>query len=1004
MLVNFKGSRHRKLGCLILAGLLLSNAMADPCGMVPPITVPRDQPGIKREGLQQTYVFYKDGIETLVIHPGFRGTVDTFGMLIPFPSPPSLRKVSDTTFENLKNVIDPPRITVDLRPQFFDGGMGMGFGGGMGGMGGPGGDPFADASMAIRRDETRVLKEEAVGMYDVAVLQSGSSEALQKWMKQNGYRYPEGMDEVCEDYIKERWCFVAVRARVGHKQLVDPKPGQHEVDDSLQPGASFDGHVQAMGFRFRVKEPVVPMRLSTYNEGDLRNIVYILADKPMRFSNLSQELVMRQVSGKKLIENLKSPVPLLVIGGKYSQLPRVQRDLLKIQRQPSSVRQAAEDLFRGDLRSAINDRLSNREEELEKNLLAISERLQLRGEAIDKMHRDVVTDQEAAESDFILKEMESMTLTVIDGDFPRETLANENLKLVGYRLPARLNSPKLYDAKLHGPPPADPPESKLYTRSLSDLQTPERASEVEFLCGVPEPTPASSLFGWGISGIPTLVWQGIVIVGGVIVLGFSSKLRRLFLAGIVILCVTFPAAAQTSGQDKFRYKKNNRPQQTRVLIDQLADGDEASGAADELIAAGKVSLRSLANLVQQSDSQVQRGWAIVCLAESEDPEADRYLRGLITQDLPELEKTWVQSARIQRIKELDKLVRLFHEIGDEEALARPIQMKVSELVAADGKSDLEQILKLASGDAKLQQALAASIAAATPSQLAIVGLTAEDDAIRRLATGYLASLGSTDDSVATKVIEKLRYDPNAEDFPFAGGALFLPSLNWQQLEAKKLFLHLSLWMMKAEEEKNTHVRQQLANNLQSLVWRLPGVRLHESAEQCVMQLAGDLSMKEFLELAGQMEISVPDDIQDYAKNGGQFEQVYNPVRKLSSNSQSGNSIHLRHAFSHDLEDEESDAVRLVRFEAGELTIHLTDKKKVYRLSDTNRLRELASIDGKYSKLLLEINAPNDLNSYTRFSDYGHFPATENYRGQDSIPEGYWVYVYPIWYIWQNKHR
>ena len=133
--------------------------------------------------------------------------------------------------------------------------------------------------------------------------------------------------------------------------------------------------------------------------------------------------------------------------------------------------QAAEDLFRSDLRGAINDQRSNREEELEKHLLAISERLQLRGEAIDRMHRDATTDQEAAESDAILKELEGMTLTVIDGEFPRETLANENLKLIGYRLPARLNSPKSYDAKLDGPPPAHPPESKLYTRSLSELQT-----------------------------------------------------------------------------------------------------------------------------------------------------------------------------------------------------------------------------------------------------------------------------------------------------------------------------------------------------------------------------------------------------------------------------------------------------------------------------------------------------------------------------------------------------
>ena len=54
---------------------------------------------ITRIGVQKTYVFYKNGIETFVIRPGFEGKVDEFGMLIPFPSPPAIRKVADDVFE-----------------------------------------------------------------------------------------------------------------------------------------------------------------------------------------------------------------------------------------------------------------------------------------------------------------------------------------------------------------------------------------------------------------------------------------------------------------------------------------------------------------------------------------------------------------------------------------------------------------------------------------------------------------------------------------------------------------------------------------------------------------------------------------------------------------------------------------------------------------------------------------------------------------------------------------
>ena len=92
-------------------------AMADPCGMVPPIYVGQP-PVLARVGEQQTYVFYKDGIETFVIRPGFTGDVDTFGMLIPFPTPPAIRKVPDNIFSQVAAAVDPPEVVLYLYPPF----------------------------------------------------------------------------------------------------------------------------------------------------------------------------------------------------------------------------------------------------------------------------------------------------------------------------------------------------------------------------------------------------------------------------------------------------------------------------------------------------------------------------------------------------------------------------------------------------------------------------------------------------------------------------------------------------------------------------------------------------------------------------------------------------------------------------------------------------------------------------------------------------------------------
>ena len=44
------------------------------------------------------------------VRPGFEGKVDNFGMLIPVPSVPAIKKISDDTFAHIAAAIDPPEI------------------------------------------------------------------------------------------------------------------------------------------------------------------------------------------------------------------------------------------------------------------------------------------------------------------------------------------------------------------------------------------------------------------------------------------------------------------------------------------------------------------------------------------------------------------------------------------------------------------------------------------------------------------------------------------------------------------------------------------------------------------------------------------------------------------------------------------------------------------------------------------------------------------------------
>ena len=407
---------------LFASGVLLAlltagaSALADPCGMVPP-PWEGEGPPITRIGVQNTYVFYKEGIESFVIRPGFSGKVDEFGMLIPFPSVPAIRKVDDEIFGHIAMAVEPPPVIVDLRPQER---FAM-----------RSGAPQSAKGLEYEADEAGggvvVLKEEAVGMYEVAVLAAGSAASLQAWMTDHGYRYPDGMDAVVADYVALRWCFVAVKAKVGQKGGVTPRPGMRRAEPKLPAGSTFDGNVQAMGFRFRTPELVVPMRLSAFNAGQLNNKVYLLTDRPQKIEGIPESMIEAQLPGSVLRGHITQLRPIKVLGGTLADLTPEHIARLAPQRDPTPMNGLAKVLFAGDLEAVRLDSLSLPHEEREKELLRIGERLGLRGEELDALHRAALERERAEAVERSLSALDHMTLTVVAGDFPRETLAKDNL-------------------------------------------------------------------------------------------------------------------------------------------------------------------------------------------------------------------------------------------------------------------------------------------------------------------------------------------------------------------------------------------------------------------------------------------------------------------------------------------------------------------------------------------------------------------------------------------------
>jgi len=60
----------------------------------------------------------------------------------------------------------------------------------------------------------------------------------------------------------------------------------------------------------------------------------------------------------------------------------------------------------------------------------------------------------------------------------------------------------------------------------------------------------------------------------------------------------------------------------------------------------------------------------------------------------------------------------------------------------------------------------------------------------------------------------------------------------------------------------------------------------------------------------------------------------------------------------------------------------------------------ARVNGKYAMLLRQIKVSQDFARWGEFQDAGLKQVNE-YAGFKDLPKGYWVYVYPYWYIWRD---
>jgi hypothetical protein len=78
----------------------------------------------------------------------------------------------------------------------------------------------------------------------------------------------------------------------------------------------------------------------------------------------------------------------------------------------------------------------------------------------------------------------------------------------------------------------------------------------------------------------------------------------------------------------------------------------------------------------------------------------------------------------------------------------------------------------------------------------------------------------------------------------------------------------------------------------------------------------------------------------------------------------------------------------------------TLKKDIYPQHLDNAVFDQGSVQGKYVNLLHTINVPEDKATYGGFCDWGYWYGDE-YDHHVNLSPGFWVYVYPNWFIWEK---
>lgn len=242
--------------------------------------------------LQRALIVYRDGAEKLIVESALDAEGQAFGWLLPVPSAPTEFEAGSPGLLSTLAYATHARITHDRKGDLLLVCLGASFVCGLTALLFLPRSTFVDclflfftyallaalfvpalgsgsAAGAASTPRVSVLESSRVGNYDVAVLDAEDADGLDVWLESSGFAslMPEGR-RIVDDYIRQRWVFVAARLRREGSGLSVPHP---------------------LSVTFACDEPVYPMRLTALSGGSLALDLWVLGDAEARVVGMRRE-------------------------------------------------------------------------------------------------------------------------------------------------------------------------------------------------------------------------------------------------------------------------------------------------------------------------------------------------------------------------------------------------------------------------------------------------------------------------------------------------------------------------------------------------------------------------------------------------------------------------------------------------------------------------------------------------------------------------------------------